>query len=157
MSRESYRIKQQERGSKRLLHTRPLFQSMPFKSGEKSSGKQEPADNKKSGSFCEMPAKRIMKLPRLWSWQPISTCHRTLWPLASIRLAFTTGFQSLVLMTPSIMSKTTNIKSCAIKLSHRIKISRTSRSSCFLISLSQLMCPTTCQSRNWSKCILINW
>ena len=59
MSREFYRIKQLVRGSKRRRLTRPHCQSMPFKSGAKSSGRRGLVVSKKSGSFLEMLAKKI--------------------------------------------------------------------------------------------------
>ena len=60
MSREFYRIKQQVKGSKRRRHMRPLCQSMPFKSGERSSGRRGPVDSKKFGSCLEMHVRKTM-------------------------------------------------------------------------------------------------
>lgn len=151
MSREFYRIKQQVRGSKRRRHTKLLFQSTPSRNGEKNFGKLERAANKKSGNFFETPARKTTRPPKPWSWPPISTCHRTLWPRASTRLASTTECRSRASTTPWTTSKTTNTRSWETRSSRRIRMSRTWKSSYSPTNSSRRTFLITYQLRNWNS------
>ena len=117
MSREFYRIKQLVRGSKRRQRTRLLCLSMPCRNGEKSSGRREPVDSKRFGSYLGMPAKRTTIPHKHWSWQLTWICLRILWLLALIKRVFITEFQSHVLMTQSITNRIINTRNWETRLS----------------------------------------
>lgn len=112
-----YKIKPQVRELRKHQRTRPLFRSINCRSGVRSSGRRERVDSKRFGSCFETHVKKITRPLKPSLWLLTLTCLKTRWLLASIKRAYTTGYQSLASTIQLITSRTINTKSWGTRLS----------------------------------------